>query len=254
MVDTTMEKIKEIINSRNFSNFVHLKENLYFDAKREQYDAASPSSRYEIAKDVSAFANSEGGYIVIGLNTKRIDEQLTEEVESLNLLQEETFNVGAHKSIIAQFIYPSIRCLEVEWVESMENPGIGIGYILIPKQDEREKYFLTNNTLEENEPVKQIVFGLARRIDSSSIPLGQKEIYLALQTGKSAISERLTIIEKKLIRIEEAIKKSIEAVTDGVDGIPGIASGVLFPGGKWSRETIEEKLAKKIKDMKLFDE
>jgi hypothetical protein len=43
----------------------HVHERSTFDAK-QTYDLKAPTTRYEMAKDVSAFASSQGGTILVG--------------------------------------------------------------------------------------------------------------------------------------------------------------------------------------------
>ena len=78
---TTIEEIQAILESGDFGAFVNLRENQWFDAKgRIPYDLTQPADRYELAKDVCAFCNANGGYLVIGLQHEPILEEDTERV------------------------------------------------------------------------------------------------------------------------------------------------------------------------------
>jgi predicted HTH transcriptional regulator len=66
----SFESIKAILDGGQFSALIGLDEDTSLEAKRgNSYDFATPTGRYELAKDVSAFANAEGGILLIGLTT-----------------------------------------------------------------------------------------------------------------------------------------------------------------------------------------
>jgi len=64
--------ISNILDEGNLSKLIGLKEDLWFEIKgKNPYDFNSPDDRYELAKDVTALANAEGGYLIIGLEHDR---------------------------------------------------------------------------------------------------------------------------------------------------------------------------------------
>lgn len=232
----TKSILSEIIQSKDFSRFIGLKENLWFEAKgKDPYNLDSPIDRYELAKDVSAFANTQGGYIIIGLKQERIEEEMTEKIIDLDLIEEKNFLIDRYVGIINEYIYPLIKGLEIKWAESNKNPGFGIGYILVPSQDENKKYFLVKNVFEENQMMSRIVFGLVQRIDSSNTSLTIGQLHQKLQQGKSPMAERITRIENKIDVMKESLFR------------PSVSSPA-------SPESIEKKIEERIKKMKLFSE
>lgn len=233
MEDQDIQNISEVIESKDFSRFIGFKEDLRFEVKgKNPYNFDSPVDRYELAKDVSAFANVKGGYIIIGLKHKEIDEKITSEVKELDLIKKEDFSISQYKGIIKEYIYPPIKNIKIDWIEDKNNNGYGIGYIFIPDQDENKKYFLIKKVIEEKQSLKQIVFGLVQRVDSSNVVLSVEQLYQKLQQGKSSMSERLTRIENKIDLFNEKM--------------PPVS---VFP-----IKSIKERLEEKIKEMNLFNE
>jgi len=116
-----------------------------------------PAGRYELAKDVSAFANADGGILIIGLTTTPLVEARTERVTGNDLCTEAEFNVGQYVGIINDYIYPHIKDLKVYWTPV--NPGAtqGLGVIEIPAQSSKLKYFLMARVVESGTQIKQIV-------------------------------------------------------------------------------------------------
>lgn len=202
-----IDSVSKIIKERDFSKLIGLKEDLWLEAKgRVPYQLDLPSGRYELAKDVSAFANAEGGHIVIGLTHERLKSEMTERISGLELISEAEFDFKKYGGLIKDYIYPQIDGITITWQESTNEEGKGIGHIFIPPQKETKKYFLvTKGIIIEGEVLKDNVVGLVKRQKASNIPIPGKEIYNNMQRGKSEIAQRLSGIENSLIIIHENI-------------------------------------------------
>jgi len=254
-----IKKIAKIINSGKFSGFLGIAESVYFDAKEEPYNLDNINERYEIAKDVSALANSKGGYIIIGLKTDQIISKNIEVVKLLKLIKKEEFrNYGG---AIKDYVYPKIKGIKTEWIPTKEaklsKKKKGIGFIFIPEQNKEDKYFLIKKILDEGQPIKEIVFGVAQRIDDKTQVFTVQQLWKALKYGKSTSSKKLRMLEQRLIgtdkrvaNIQEIIKKIITEFIDEV----GTGGRYISTSIRWPGEKIEERLANKLKDMKLFNE
>jgi predicted HTH transcriptional regulator len=200
--------IESILKSKKLEDFIGVEESLEFEVKNSSpYDFSSPGDRYELAKDVSSLANSKGGYIIIGLKTDPLQERKSDIVSELDLIKKEDFNSAIYSGVIKDNIFPNIEKIDVGWVEDDSKTGFGIGYIYIPIQNDNKKYFITKNIIEDNEKIKNIVFGVSERKDGDSIPLNEDKIYKTLQSGKSSVSERLTSIEGSINKLFSLILK-----------------------------------------------
>ena len=196
-----LSQIKSIMQTGDLKRFVGEKENLYFEGKGSNpYNLTDPNGRYELAKDVSSFANSEGGYIVIGLERQDSPTAPAEEIKALDLITKEEWVASNYAGAAVQYIYPPLK-LESGWVEDISKKGLGVGYIHIPNQPENRKFFLIKRVIENNAIVKGIVFGLAKRNKSDSTPLTVDQVYQMIQGGKSEVSQRLTSIESKIDKL-----------------------------------------------------
>jgi hypothetical protein len=77
----SFESIKTILDTRQFAALIGLDEDTWLEAKgRNPYDFATPMGRYELAKDVTAFANAEGGILLVGLTTALAPDAKTERI------------------------------------------------------------------------------------------------------------------------------------------------------------------------------
>jgi len=195
-----IDKVSKIVRERDFSKLIGLKEDLWLEAKgKEPYQLDSPGGRYELAKDVSSFANAGGGHILIGLTHKRLENEMTDEISGLELISETEFDISKYGGLIKHYVYPQIEDISITWQESINEKDKGIGCIFIPTQKETKKYFLiTKGIVVEGEALKDNVVGLARRVGSSNIPVFGKEIYNIMQKGKNDVVQRLSDIENAL--------------------------------------------------------
>jgi predicted HTH transcriptional regulator len=195
----TIEKIAAILRNGNIAGLQGLKEDQWFDAKRApSYDLTTAAGRFELAKDVSSFANAEGGYIIIGLTTAEVSEERTEQVNGFDLMDANSFDATVIQGVLAEYLFPRVQGLQVTWLEDNAMPGRGLGIILIPTMDHDKRFVLMKRILDADSPLPQIVFGIAVRHGSNSIPLTVEQLHRMCQDGRSSIPERLARIEAKL--------------------------------------------------------
>jgi hypothetical protein len=61
-------------------------EDLFLEVKgMVPYDLTTPSGRFQLAKDVSAFANAEGGHLLIGFIHEKLPTQRIDQIKELQL-------------------------------------------------------------------------------------------------------------------------------------------------------------------------
>ncbi len=66
----TKQELEEILSSGDFDRLAGKYENEWFDCKKEPYLFDNEKGKHELAKDISSFANVDGGYILIGAKGK----------------------------------------------------------------------------------------------------------------------------------------------------------------------------------------
>ena len=199
----TREFITAVLAHRRFSELLGCTEDLWLEAKQNhEFDlGGNARHRFELTKDVSAMANAEGGFLLMGLRTEPVAEEHTDRVTELDLVAPGDFNADQFSGVIAEHVHPAIRGLRVEWIESAETAGLGLGCIIVPQQSTEEQPFLMKRVYEGEQEIQQIVFGIARRSGSSNIPLTVVRLYQAVQQGKASVPERLARIEGQLAEL-----------------------------------------------------
>lgn len=199
----TREFIAGVLANGRFSDLIDRREDEWFEAKENhEFElGANARHRVELSKDVSALANHEGGFVLIGLRTEPVPEEHTDRVTELGLLPTAEFNAGQFSGVIAEYVFPVIKGLEVKWIESTETPGLGLGCITVPAQSADDQPFLLKRVYEGDTEIQQIVFGIARRVGSSNVPMTLEQLHRAVLQGKASVPERLTRMEAQLTEI-----------------------------------------------------
>lgn len=198
-------RIKSILESGNLEGFVGLLEDLHFEAKNcTPYDLGTEKGRYELAKDVSALANSEGGYIVIGLHDERVTDQRTDRVRGLDLFEEAALSVTQILGVIKEYVYPALKNLEIRWVASAADSARGLCYIHIPRQSEAKKLFIITSVFADSARQTGGVIGIARRVGADSTPMTAHDLYNLIRRGHDPQGQQLTRIEEKIDALSES--------------------------------------------------
>ena len=215
-MDDTSALIEAALTARDWAMLIGRVEDGVFEAKGPKpYDFARPQAQYQLAKDASAFANADGGWIIVGLKHGRVSDRAVDVVEDLDLLAAGDFPADELKGRMRDFVRPDIAGLGVYWVENAGTPGMGVGVIHIPRQDADRKPYLIYHVIESDTKLDHIVFGYAERVGDASSPLSFEQIQHRMKTGMTSQAQRLTRMESQLGRIEGAVQSIREPATGG---------------------------------------
>lgn len=157
-----------------------------------------PKGGMNLRKDAAAFANATGGLVIVGLQTTRHANAQTDEITSYDLCSQADFNVARYVSLIGDFIHPAIEGLAVYWVSVNPEGTQGLGIIEVPPQNPERQYYLIANAVDSGSRIKQFVFGIVRRNDSSNDPFTIAQLHQYMRKGKSSLAQTLTRMEDKL--------------------------------------------------------
>jgi len=198
------DELQRITTSSDFNALVGKIENGWFECKSQPYQINTDVGKRELAKDVSSFANAEGGFIFIGIRTKQSTEHFGDEVEELRPFEQALVNTVQYRDIIRSWVYPEIDALEVQWKEIAKGKGVVI--ITIPPQKTAIKPFLITNAIDDSGKKVEIVFGYAQRRGDVSQPMSVADLQRTLHSGLH-YEEHL---KEKLDGMETILRTSIQ--------------------------------------------
>lgn len=188
-------------------------EDQFFDVKGALYnfDAGKDANR-ELAKDVSAFANTGGGYILIGLESKKASTRNGDEVSDLRPFEHSLLDENRYEKILLEWLYPKPKDIEIKWVPSKGDPTKGFGVVYIPPQNERSKPFLIARSMnEDNKKSSELLLGyVERRLDQTEVR-SVVEIHQAIRTGFNLERELFGRIKSIELLLQKHFSSKVEA-------------------------------------------
>jgi hypothetical protein len=158
-------------------------ENEWLDAKRVPYRLDLPTERYELAKDVAAFANANGGLVLIGVKTKGRPEG--DEIRSVNECVLADVSLREWRSLIDKRVHPRIEGLLIERIER-STAERGVVLVQVPSQADRHKPFLVLGTRDGNQ-VSELGFTYAVRDGDGTRAPRIEVVHQLIRAGQAAL-------------------------------------------------------------------
>ena len=141
----------------------------WVDFKHAPYYLEKKSQKLELAKDVSAFANAQGGVIVIGIKTRRLGTERIEVADELTPVRIDMVDCGRIRDVVRQYVYPPIDELSCEtW--PVDESGCVLT-IDVPNQDSAHKPFIVGEGLSSDGDHYGNMFGYFRRDADTAQPV-----------------------------------------------------------------------------------
>jgi Putative DNA-binding domain len=181
----------DLLSGGRWDLFVGQPESEWLEAKGEPYDhlrkKLGKQWRYELAKDVAAFANSpEGGIIVIGLSTQdKGDGDVIDGVLEFDLDRVEG---PVYRRHISQLVYPRLTGFEVRRIEGSAK-GRGLAVLVIPPQPEPSRPFLVSGLIRQDRLWGKFTFLPFRRGDVTDL-IETEALHTRIRLGEQVIAGR----------------------------------------------------------------
>lgn len=200
-MELNLEALEALIKRGDFEELKGKYENAYFDCKSEVYLLNYDNAKYELAKDVAAFANAQGGFILIGIKTEKCKESISDKIVDIRYLEKNLCNPEQYINSIQAWIYPKLNGVLANWCAAKPEQDRGIFVIAIPPQSDSKKPFLVNNTLIDSKRRNAVLFGYCERIQEGNEPRSVEVLHQLLRNGlnyQTNIDTRLQSIESLL--------------------------------------------------------
>jgi hypothetical protein len=111
----TPAEAHDLIRQRDYDALRGCRESSQLDFKAGWYRLEDDHEKAELAKDVSAMANSGGGYIIRGVATERLSSAEEEIVSSVKPIPADEVDREQHRSVVKAWCFPQVRGVEFHW-------------------------------------------------------------------------------------------------------------------------------------------
>lgn len=205
-----LKDIGAILAHGTFDDLVGVIEDYYFEAKSAPYPIDKSYGRRELAKDVVAFANADGGMILIGAQTDTSPVHIGDEIKAIHPIPQNLINHQQYHDIIRDWVHPHLEEVDVSWYPCANDNERGVVAIMIPKQTPHHGPFLVSKTLDEDNPSKQVgfLFGYFERRLAGNEPARIQDLHVLLKDGRRVdeLVRRFDAVDQELMTLRSIIE------------------------------------------------
>ncbi|MFJ9627408.1 helix-turn-helix domain-containing protein [Streptomyces sp. NPDC101175] len=146
------------------------------------YDLSLDAKKYELAKDVAAFANAAGGLLVCGFKATRRPTDLHEAVVKPVPFAKKLVNAERYKAVIADLVRPAIG-VEFSWYDDPGNPDLGYLVIEVQALPENARWALVTKILNEDGKLVKGGVAIPKRHGDDTQYLPPDTVYQLVNSG-----------------------------------------------------------------------
>jgi hypothetical protein len=176
------EVVYDLVRQNRADELIGATESQQVEFKGVPYHLASDAQKYELAKDVSALANAEGGIIVLGVQTERSEHLHRDVAAEINPFRRSLFAEEQYQDIIISWIFPRPEHVTVQWFAPPSSSD-GIGVIRVARQPLNRGPYVLVRVLDEKGRRWGAVVGYYRRMDARALPITGQEIQSLMRDG-----------------------------------------------------------------------
>jgi hypothetical protein len=177
----TKEDVLRFLDAGDFDALIGAVETAEVDFKRSPYRLNEASEAFELAKDVTALANTEtGGILVVGFQTRSPEESGLDTVETVHPFARSLFDRDQWLAKVHQLAYPTVVGLDAVFKPSADDPDRGVAVIVVPAQAAESRYFVVAKQFVSDDGAPGWMIGLSVRSGDRNRLLSIGEIHALL--------------------------------------------------------------------------
>ena len=157
----------------------------------------------ELAKDVSALANADGGFILIGVTTEIEPTSNGEVIRRISCFAPSLLNPNQYRNVISEWVIPSIDGLVFQLNPQITNPSEALVSIFVPHSATNRKPFIVSKIVSETDRIVGSYVGYFERTRDIVPPMKPAELRERLKDGL-----RFAELNSRLDNIEELVAKA----------------------------------------------
>jgi Putative DNA-binding domain len=177
------DQVRTIIESGHFDELIGAIEDQHLECKAALYQLQHEHQKQELAKDVCALANADGGIILIGVRTERNPAHSGDEITELCPFPQTLANPDQWYAVLRTWIYPPLQHVDIRWFPSAGDTTRGIVAIDIPTQPSAQRPFLVTRTIDHQGKRIEVVFGYIERRRAHAVPFSVEELQILMRDG-----------------------------------------------------------------------
>jgi Putative DNA-binding domain len=197
-----------VLASGELDRLVGTEETDWLDFKKTAYRLDDVREKWELAKDVSAFANSRGGCIVMGVETRREQHQITDVATAIRPIKRVLVNPQRYLDVIDEWCFPHIEGVTPHWFPR-EGPD-GLFVLEIPAQPDRSRYVLVTHSVGDDGRELNAMM-ITRRDGSRVVTLTPGEVHRLINDGLRSASALTQIKSEDDSRPDNEIEALVSA-------------------------------------------
>jgi hypothetical protein len=195
----TQHATKRLLDAGLSEALVGQPEGEWLDAKRAPYRLDEEGQEFELAKDVAALANAEGGLIIIGMKTRNKGDG--DVIAAVNGCQLSDVPRRRYVGVLERKVFPAVAGVEIVKARGA-SPNPDIAYIEVPGQSPGAKPFLVRGAVVAGRYKAAFISVPVRRGEGTSyvdIAMMHARLRAGAQalggSGTQAIQDRVTLLE-----------------------------------------------------------
>ena len=149
------------------------------------YDLSTDKGKFELAKDVAAFANASGGLIVCGFKAKKKQTELHEVAEKATPFDKKVVDSTKYKDVITEYVRPLLK-VEFFWFDHpAEDSDVSGHYFVIevPALPEADRWAMVNRGITDKGQFIKNSWTIPIRNGDTTAYLSPDEVYRLLNDG-----------------------------------------------------------------------
>jgi hypothetical protein len=210
-MNRSVKAVFEILETGDFDSLQGTTEDYRIEFKSSPYQLTNDAARHELAKDVSALANADGGIILIGFRTSKNESTAEECMKDCRPFDLDSFDTDQYRKILDAWICPPIPSLAISTYPSRSDIGKGVVAICIPATAHEGKPYVVNRTVEADGKVRGTLFGYYERVEDR-IPATSAETL----RGHVRDGMRFSEVMRRLDTIEAFLGNAPTAESTGI--------------------------------------
>lgn len=157
-------------------------ESSWLDFKGAPYRLDEDDEKLELAKDVTALANSGGGVILVGYKTRKEPSTAREIADGVLPVRPDLVDFDRYQKVVEERTFPPLRHLNLRWWPSREDPRVFS--IEVPAAADSTPVLVTR--VKEEGSRRELLFGVFQRSGDRVSRITAGELHAWIQMGRAA--------------------------------------------------------------------